>query len=482
MWGAFNRSFCFKLVLAAAFVVLIAAVRLPFITNILAGEEGDFVALVLNDVPTSALDPDHLPREISGSIDGKLILSTFHRTVMPYIILERLGRLLAPRHALGRMPPEQLTVAGRLPFAIIFLLGSAGLIALTIQAATSAGERACAVVTIAPLGVTFWSLTTPLAVGASIQPQVDGSAGVLLLGTAATLLAIGDIAQYGARWRFLAAGVLAGLGKHEWAMAFAAAAALGAAMISMVATPARRTTNVAFAAFFIGLTLAVALSYAISPEDYRQGFEVMANFFSKTGGQLWALEPAQWPFTLPVVALVVVDGVFLLLVLRPALCTAPGLLLAYLGATGITIGYTISGWHGDNFPRYFAPPVVILPIVFVALWLRFKVSIAPMIGWTVIAATALGLGANSAALAESYASKVSLTELRGTPLAQLAQDVAAAANLARQTHGVVITETTTWIYHPNINYIWATKSYAERYLAAHFPAFKDRVVLPPSSP
>jgi len=479
MWGASNRSFCFKLALAAAFVVLIAAVRLPFITNILAGEEGDFVALVLNDVPTSALDPDHLPREISGSVDGKLILSTFHRTVMPYIILERLGRLFAPHHALGRMPPEKLTVAGRMPFAIIFFLGTAGLIALTIQAATSATKSSSAAIAIAPLAVTFWSLTSPLAVGASIQPQLDGSAGVLLLGIAATLLAVGDIGRSGARWRFLTAGVLAGLGKHEWAMAFAAAAALGVATIALAPILARRAANLAFAAFFIGLALAVALSYAISPEDYRQGFQVMANFYSETGGQLWALEPAQWPLTLPVMALVVADGIFLLFVLRPLLRTAPGLLLAYLGATGITIGYTVSGWHGDNFPRYFAPPLVMLPIVFVALWLRFKESISPPIGWSVVIAATLGLGANYAFLAESYAGKVSLTELRGTPLAQLAQDVETAAKIAHDTNGVVITETTTWIYHPGINYIWATKAYAERYLAAHFPAFKDRLVLPP---
>lgn len=480
MWGAFNRSFCFKLVLAAAFVVLIAAVRLPFITNILAGEEGDFVALVLNDVPTSALDPDHLPREISGSVDGKLVLSTFHRTVMPYVVLERLGRLFAAHHALGRLPPEKLTVAGRLPFAIIFLLGTAGLIVLTIQAATSASRSSAAAIAMAPLAVAFWSMTSPLAVGASIEPQVDGSAGVLLLGTAATLLALGDIGQKGARWRFFAAGVLCGLGKHEWAMAFVVAAALGAATTALLSMAAR-AAYVAFAAFFIGLALAVALSYGISPEDYRQGFEVMATFYSETGGQLWALEPAQWPFTLPVTALVVADGVFLLFVLRPLLRTQPGLLLAYLGATGITIGYTISGWHGDNFPRYFAPPLVILPIVFVALWLRFTDSIAPMIGWSAVTAAALGLGANYAFLAETYAGKVSITELCGTPLAQLEHDVATAAKLADDSHGVVITETTTWVYHPEINYIWATKPYAERYLAAHFPALKNRLVVPPPS-
>ncbi len=89
---------------------LIVAARLPFITDILAGEEGEFAALVLNDPPTSELDPDHLPRRVAGSIDGTLILSSFQRTVMPYIVLEGVGRLFAPHHALGRLPPEQLTI------------------------------------------------------------------------------------------------------------------------------------------------------------------------------------------------------------------------------------------------------------------------------------------------------------------------------------------------------------------------------------
>ena len=69
----------FKIVLAAVLLVLIAAARLPFIANILAGEEGEFAALVLNDPPTSELDPDHLPRRVAGSIDGTLILGSFQR-------------------------------------------------------------------------------------------------------------------------------------------------------------------------------------------------------------------------------------------------------------------------------------------------------------------------------------------------------------------------------------------------------------------
>lgn len=475
-----RRLFYLEILVAAALLVVIAMARLPFIGNVLAGEEGDFAALVLDDVPTSVVSDTHLPRDQIGFIDSKPVLTSFHRTVMPYIILERLGRAFAARHALGRLPAEQLTVAARLPFAIIFLLGIAGLIAITVRAASSASKRPALTAALAPLGVTLWALTTPLAVGASIEPQVDGSVGVLLLGTAASLLAIGEVEHGAARWRFLVAGLLAGLGKHEWALAFAAAA-LGTFVIAFLFSPQRRQTALALVFFLIALATAVGLSYAVSPADYRNGFGIMESFYSRTGGHLWALEPPQLPFTLPVVVLVAVGGLFLTMVLRPVLRNAPGLLLAYLGAAAITIGYIASGWPGDFFPRYFTPPLVISAIVFVALWLRFKDRIAPALILTVVAGAVLGLSANAVFLARTYDSRVALTSFRGTPLAQLRQNAAAAAELGHDRHDVVFTFTPTWIYYQGINYISAglQKFEAEEHIETSYPAYKGHLVYPP---
>ena len=476
-----QRLIYLKILLAAALLVVIAMARLPFIGNVLAGEEGDFAALVLDDIPTSVASETHLPRDQIGFIDGKPVLTTFHRTVMPYIILERLGRAFAVRHALGRLPAEQINVAARLPFSMIFLLGSLGLIALTVQAAGSTTERPALAAALAPLGVTLWAMTTPLAVGSSIEPQVDGSVGVLLLGTAASLLVIGDFKRGAARWRFLVAGLLAGLGKHEWALAFAAAA-FGTFLVALLFSTERRQTAMALACFFIALVAAVVLSYAVSPADYRNGFRIMESFYSRTGGHLWALEPPQLPFTLPVVVLVAVDGLFVLMLLRPLTRTAPGLLLAYMGGAAITIGYIVSGWPGDFFPRYFTPPLIISAIVFVALWLRFKDRVAAALGWAVVAGAVLGLGANATFLARTYDSKVALTSFRGTPLAQLRQNAAAAAQLWRDSHGgIVFTFTPTWIYNQGINYISAglQKFEAEEHIDTSYPAYKGRIVYPP---
>ncbi len=466
--------------LAVALLVVVAAVRLPFIGNILAGEESDFAVLLLNNVPFSTLSYQHLPRDQVGFIDGKPELTSFHRTVMPYVILERVGRLFAPHDAIGHWSPEKLTIAARLPFTVIFLFGCAGLIALTVEAAASASKTPGLGLAIAPLSATLWSLTTPLAVGASIQPQIDGSVGILLLGTAATLLALGDIEQRPGYWRFLIAGVLAGLGKHEWALAFAAAAA-GTWLFALVFSPARRLIGTLVAVFLLGLALAVALSYAIAPDEYRQGFFVMEQFYGITGGQLWALKPEQWPFTVPVLALIVIDGLFVLIVLRPLLRAAPGLLLAYMAAGAITVGYTISGWPADLFPRYFAPPLIILAIVFVGLWLRFKDAVAPMAGWIVVAAGLIGLGANYATLTRYHDREVSLTSLRGAPLAAITQEYTKDARLARDTNGIVFAFGGTWLYHPGISYITAGmgQDNAEQHMAREHPALKDKLVFPP---
>lgn len=473
------RLYGLKIMLAVALLVAVAAVRLPFIGNILAGEESDFAVLLLNDVPLSTLSDRHLPGDQVGFIAGKPELTSFHRTAMPYIILERLGRLFAPHDAIGHWPAEKLTVAARLPFAIIFLLGCAGLIALTVEAAADASKRASLGLTIAPLSVTLWSLTAPLAVGASIQPQIDGSVGILLLGTAATLLAVGDVEQNPGYWRFFAAGVLAGLGKHEWALAFAAAAA-GTWLFALVFSTGWRRIGVLIGVFLLGLALAVTLSYTIAPEEYRQGFYVMEAFYGVTGGHLWAIEPGQWPFTMPVLVLIIIDGLLLLLVLRPLLRAAPGLLLAYMAAGAITIGYTISGWPADLFPRYFAPPLIICTIVFAALWLRFKDAITPAVGWIVVVAAVLGLGANAATLTRYHDGKVSLTSLRGTPLADIAQQYAKDARLARDTGGIAFTFGGTWLYHPGISYITAGmgKTNAEAHMARDHPALQDKLVFP----
>jgi hypothetical protein len=93
----------------------------------------------------------------------------------------------------------------------------------------------------------------------------------------------------------------------------------------------------------------------------------------------------------------------------------------------------------------------------------------------------LGLGTNYLFLSRTYDSKVALTSFRGTPLADLKRNAAAAAELGRDRRDIVFTFTPTWIYNQGINYISAglQKYEAEEHIETSYPAYKDNIVYPP---
>ena len=109
----------------------------------------------------------------------------------------------------------------------------------------------------------FYGLTTPLAIGGSIQPHIDASVGVALVGLAAWLLTAvwGPGLQL---WAAIAAGVLIGFGKQEWSLAFAAAGGV-VLLLSKLWRCANASTLGGFA---LGLGVGTALTYGLSPTDY----------------------------------------------------------------------------------------------------------------------------------------------------------------------------------------------------------------------
>ena len=123
----------------------------------------------------------------------------------------------------------------------------------------------------------FYGLTTPLAIGGSIQPQIDASVGVALVGLAAWLLtaAWGRGLQV---WAAIAAGVLVGFGKQEWTLAFAAAWGV-VLLLSKLWRCANASTLGGFA---LGLGVGTALTYGLSPTDYLASFNLMDHFLSKS--------------------------------------------------------------------------------------------------------------------------------------------------------------------------------------------------------
>lgn len=200
-------------------VAAVLLLRLPFLANPMVGEEGAFAYLVASPVPSSRYTPDHRPQMLIGQIGQQPMLYPFQHAIIPYVVLETgVGTVLRAAGAASRSARVR-TIAVRSAYLVLFMLGCGGLLWF------ASGNLLAA-------AIGGFALSTPLLVGASIQPQVDGGMGVLLIGGAGALLAWQR--STGQVLRAALAGVLVGVGRQEWAMAFLAASALQAGVTAAV--------------------------------------------------------------------------------------------------------------------------------------------------------------------------------------------------------------------------------------------------------
>jgi len=228
---------------AASFFLALAVVayRLPFLSNVLIGEEGTHAYLVLGPRPVINGD-DAL---FLARLDGKDILLFVDRNVLIYQFLDVVGR------GIGQILPScrEFTMAcvslhARFPFLAIFLGGLA--VAFLGVRRHLAFDRPWMLA--AQMLVFLYLCTTPLLVGGSIQPQIDGALGVLIVATAAALLL--SVQEHDKTYRTVAAAFLAGmagaLGKNEWAIALAASAGTVIVLLAgltLIAQPEHRDWN-----------------------------------------------------------------------------------------------------------------------------------------------------------------------------------------------------------------------------------------------
>ena len=404
--------------LFAIIVVAVIGARVPFVANTLVGEEGCFAFLVANPVPSGRLTEDGWPRCLIGSIDGQPIFASFEKPIVPYLLIEGgTGAITRPLDILALAEPAR-TIAARLPFLVLFLIGVAGL-------AWSASRSLLA------SGVTAYALTTPLAVGASLQPQLDGSVGVLLTGVAGSVLVASSRPA-----AFAVAGFLVGLGRVEWALAFGTAAVAALAF------------NVRLAlALLAGVAAGAAASFAISPADYSAAFEVM----QRVGGTAEPLALA-WRdriYVAPVLALLVPCGL-LTLARRRLVATHPGIAIVILAAAAMFSGFLLGAWPGDGFPRYYAPALVLAACALTALldgWPdRWRAGAAATL-------IALGLVANAAHLVPAYRKGRTITSGPGISLAAIERDYAAAAARAAEAREIALQYPAFWFYYPRLDFL-----------------------------
>lgn len=332
-YSSLFKSFSLAIFLAA----LLVLIRVPFLDDLLCGEEGQFAFLVASPVTSAELSHSGLPRGLIANIGGLHYFGGFSRTVAPYLILENIvGGVTRQLNIMELDSPDERAVYVHLIFLTLFMLGSVGAIWI------SASKSCLVILTV------FWALTTPLAVGASLQPQLDGSIGVLLLGTAAFIISISNHPLL-----LITAGLLTGLGKHEWSMAFFGAAIFTIFLIKIIYNKFDKSILYVI----IGLGFGVSVSVMASYEDYRDGFVIMRTFFGEESPLRLAIKNIRYLF--PTLILVFLCSVLILTSFKEILLEKSPSLMLFLAGSAIFFGFALSG-HNPDFPRYFAPALIIL--------------------------------------------------------------------------------------------------------------------------
>lgn len=436
---------------ALAMVVVVAAFRVPFLSNILIGEEGTFAYLVLGQKPVI----HGLDAALVGRIDGIDRLVFPEHNILMYEFLDIVGR------GVGRVLPlcrdgsmECTTIEARAPFLALFLLGLAA--AMLAVRKWFAFDRPLTLAI--QLLVLLYVTSAPLIVGGSIQPQIDGALGVLVLATAAAFLLASDTPRSPARlvWASFA-GIALVVGKNEWALALAGAVfvVLVLAVVFTFNVRSRRWDFAAAAPTFgccgiilLGVAAGQVLNYLYAPDAYAATFAVMERIDAM---KLSALDQLRrtWGLSYPVL---LTCGVTLALIaprLKHYCLHHPVVVIVAGWGAAIVVAYAYSGFSGDGFQRYYCPAGVLACIALMCvirdLYLPRLLAAGAAFGLVV------GIGLNSASLADSYRRAVSISSSPGTGLERVKNRYAA---FARAYNGIpLLEESPIGLYYRNIDWI-----------------------------
>jgi hypothetical protein len=349
------RSIVAPLVVSAA-LALLALERLPFLDQPLLGEEGLFAYMI------SAASPPLEPCTkvlLIGRFHGTDVRGCAEHPVPPYLLLTWIWRPLFGERIGAAASIAAKSGRARLPFVLCFALA---LSALAYQGSWlfRGGrwrERMLA------LSLLAFVLSSPLMVGGSLQAQIDGSIGVLLVAAAAAFLHVASGAR-SAAVRFIApacAGLLGALGKNEWALSLLAAG-LVAAILAAGSTSRRdsREALLQCAALIGGLLLGTLISCSLDAESYLGGINVMGRIHSAGRGRwldtFWRRLPWIWPL-FPLAAFSA--ALFIADRRKSGEPAFPEAALLFWGLA-LSAGYLLSSWNSDGFPRYFCTSLIAL--------------------------------------------------------------------------------------------------------------------------
>ena len=364
------------------FFCLIGA-RIPFLDQVLIGEEGSHALLIMGyNSNTSNLILDETTTKIAHLIDANCLLVIAHingvdtvvrpsRNIVPYCFLGTIGKtsfqLLSPKN----LSFNNKSFAAR---AIFLGISSLGMIALLIMCSL-VSLKVDGYFRLMPFLIFIYASCNPLAVGASIQPQIDGVFGFLLLGLACLFLYFGSLTSLSTTKKLIFGffvGFISALAKNEWPLAL-----IFGILFLVIVLYLMRMFKVFFLQnnllnknleFFTAVSIITgALSgiffcYLISPSDYLAGYSLMKGINSgNTSYFKNFINAIRFNFELlsPFIVIWVAGLILLIKNLKKLIQSNFNYVIMWVWGSLIGMGYLLGGWGGDGFPRYYLPPLIL---------------------------------------------------------------------------------------------------------------------------
>src|SRR5271157_3148572 len=220
-----------------------------------------------------------------------------------------------------------------------------------------------------------WSLAPPSIIS-SLDLQIDGSVGVLMVGALGVAVLFDSRRPvFRSRWClvFLTAG-FCGCGKTTWTLSVIAALGLsGLCLLALSCTPRKNPGVLPRAKAIYGMIAAGTfvgnvISYRFDPENYRRALDRLVGFAGSQTGTAVENVMQKLPTIWPLLALLIMAAVMLAYDLsrKGPMATEHSLFLFFLGFF-LTAHLIFGSWY---FPRYFAPASIAALIAVVSLLSR----------------------------------------------------------------------------------------------------------------
>ncbi len=438
------RPLLVSMVLLTLFVVLLWA-RLPFINNVLMDEEGMFAYMAVDNGDGAKLTPENAL--LLGRLDGRTQLGFPSHPVIPYLVfVDGVRRINSPRD-FTRLDLSEKSRIARRPFLAEFVMAMALVFFLAKWIVRGTHNR------VLTIGLLLFACSMPLLVGGSIQPQLDGSWGVLLCATAAVLmLTAAQVTGLLSEILSLMAGFTSALGKNEWWLALIAAAGGAFAIRFLVRRdePVKITSARTTVALMVGVLAGCAVSWWSDPANFVGGFAVIERFGRPSTGAWKHVFSMRWTWIWPVAALTTIASGIVAYARTGVLSGSLLRLTALLWGLTLFAGFFATSWSGDGFPRYFCPvAIVILSFLIDALrFLRLPTLAQVALTGLLLAGTVK----NERVLRDSFRRGISISSLPGIDMSRVTTRYLDEYERFARNHEAAITDAAYGYYFPNADF------------------------------